>query len=173
MGTSYRLVPAWLLDSMRERKISELIVQWVSSFISNRTTIICLPGYNTDAFLTHTGIPQGLPQSLIFILFYNANLVDACSIPTVPTSGMGFVDNVNALAFSKTTEDNCITLRSVNECCLEGAKRHGASFASEKYILVHFTKARTKHNTSCLLTFPPFTISPNLSARVFGVILNK
>jgi hypothetical protein len=103
MGTSYRLVPAWLLDSMRERKITELIVKWVSSFISNRTMILCLPGYNTDAYLTHTGIPHGLPHSLIFILFYNANLVDAWSIPTVPTSELGFVDNVNALAFGKTT----------------------------------------------------------------------
>jgi hypothetical protein len=30
---------------------------------------------------------------------YNANLVDACNPPTVPASGTGFVDDVNAVAF--------------------------------------------------------------------------
>jgi hypothetical protein len=46
-------------------------------------------------------------------------------------------------------------------------------FAPDKYILVHFIKARTKHNTACQLTLPSFTINPSPSARVLGVILNK
>jgi hypothetical protein len=50
--------------------------KWVGSFISNRTTTLCLPGYNTDAFPTHTGVPQGSPLSPILFLFYNANLVE-------------------------------------------------------------------------------------------------
>jgi hypothetical protein len=168
-----RVVLARLLHNMRERNILEWIVKWVSSFISNRTTTLCLPGYNTDAFLTHTGIPQGSPLSPIFFLFYNANLVDACNLPTSPSSGIGFVDDVNALAFSKTTENNCRTLQSVHERCLEWARKHGASFAPEKYILVHFTKAMTKHNTACPLTLPSLTITPCPSARVLGVVLDK
>jgi nitrate reductase assembly molybdenum cofactor insertion protein NarJ len=56
-GAFDRVVPARLLHNMRERKITEWIVKWVGSFISNRTTTLCLPGYNTEAFSTHTGIP--------------------------------------------------------------------------------------------------------------------
>ncbi len=110
-------------------------MKWVGSFISNRTTTLCLPGHNTNAFPTHTGITQGSPLSPILFLFYNANLVDACNPHTLPSSGISFVDDVNTLAFSKTTEDNCRMLLSIRERCLEWAGKHGASFAPEKYIL--------------------------------------
>ncbi len=142
-GAFDRVVPARLLHNMRERNILEWIVKWVGSFISNRTTTLCLPGYNTNAFSTHTGVPQGSPLSPILFLFYNANLVEACNSPTLLASGTGFYDGVNAQAFGKSTEENCRMLQTVHERCLEWARRHGASFAPEKYILVHFTKART------------------------------
>ncbi len=64
-------------------------------------------------------------------------------------------------------------LQSLHEQCLRWARSHGALFAPAKYILVHFTKARTKLNTDCPLTLPTFTITPSPSARDLGVILNK
>jgi hypothetical protein len=80
---------------------------------------------------------------------------------------------VNVLAFGKSTEEICGTLQGVHKQCSEWARRHGASFAPEKYILVHFTKTRTKHNHTCPLTLPTTTIYPSPSARVLGVILDK
>ncbi len=38
---------------------------------------------------------------------------------------------------------------------------------------MHFTKARTKHNTACPLTLPTSLIHPSPFARVLGVILDK
>jgi hypothetical protein len=118
-GAFDRVVPAWLLHIMREQKTPEWIMKWVGSFISNRTTTLCLSGYNTNAFPTHTGIPQGSPLSPIIFLFYNANLVDICNPPTLPATGISFVDNVNTLAFGKLTEENCRTLQAVHERCLD------------------------------------------------------
>jgi hypothetical protein len=172
-GAFDRVVPARLLHNMRGRKILEGILKWVGSFISNRTTTLCLPGYNTDSFLTHTGIPQGSPLLPILFLFYNSNHIDACNLPTSPSSMIAFVDDVNALAFGKTTADNCRTLQGLHERCLEWARSHGASFAPEKYILVHFTKARTKYNADCALTLPSLSIPPGPSACVLGVLLDK
>jgi hypothetical protein len=167
------VVPARLLHNMRERKILEWMVKWVGSFISNRTTTLCLPGHNTDPFLTYTGIPQGSSLSPILFLFYNASLVNACNLSTSPSSGIAFVDDVNALTFGKTTEDNCRMLQSIHERCLELARKHGASFAPKKYILWHFTKGRTEHNTTCPLFFLSITIAPSPSACVLWVILDK
>jgi hypothetical protein len=99
-----RVVPAQLLHNMSERKFPEWIVTWVGSFISNQTTTLCLLGYNTDRFPTHTGIPQSSLLSLILFLFYYANLINACNPPTLPVSGIDLVDDVNALAFRKSTE---------------------------------------------------------------------
>jgi hypothetical protein len=64
-------------------------------------------------------------------------------------------------------------MHAVHERILEWARRHGASFAPEKYILVHFTKARTKHNSACPLILPDYTINPSPHARSLGVILDK
>jgi hypothetical protein len=172
-GAFDRVIPARLLYNIRERQIPDRIVKWVGSFISNRTTTLCLPGYNTDAFPTHTGISEGSPLTPNMFLFYNANLVEICNPPTLPASGTSFVDNVNTLAFGKSTEENCKMLQTVRERCLEWARRHGASFAPEKYILVHFTKARTKHNHTCLLILLTSTIHPSPSACVPGIILDK
>ncbi len=58
-GAFNRVILAWLLHNIKERKIPNWIVQWVNNLISNRTTTLCMPGYNTDAFLIHRGIPQG------------------------------------------------------------------------------------------------------------------
>ncbi len=83
------------------------------------------------------------------------------------------MDDVNALAFSKSTEENCGMLQTFHESCLEWARRHGALFAPEKYVLVHLTKARTKHNSTCPLILPTSTIDPRPHAGVLSVIHDK
>jgi hypothetical protein len=50
-------------------------------------------------------------------------------------------------------------LQSLYEHCLKWARENGASFAPEKYILVHFTIARMKHGTICPLTLLLSTMS--------------
>ncbi len=89
-GAFGKVVPAHLLHNMRITKMPERIVKGVGSFISNRTTSLCLPSYNIDAILTNTSIPQDLSLSLILFIFYSANFVNACNYPTLPTLGISF-----------------------------------------------------------------------------------
>jgi hypothetical protein len=105
-----KVVLARLLHNMRERKGLELIVKWVGNFINNITMTLCMPGYNTNTFPTHTGISQGSPLLPILFLIYNANLVEICSPLTLPASVTGFVDDVNALACGNQQ-------RKTAECC--------------------------------------------------------
>jgi hypothetical protein len=148
-------------------------VKWVGSFISNRTTTLCLPEYNTNAFSTHSGIHQNTPLSPIFFLFYNANLVDICNPLTLPATEIGSADNVNALAFDQTIKENCRTQQTFHERSLDWARKHGVPFALDKYILVQLTKARTKHKTSCPLVLSASRLYPSPSACVLGAILDK
>jgi hypothetical protein len=135
--------------------------------------ILCLPGYTSDAFPTHAGISQGSPLSPILFFSYITNLVEICNPVAPPAFGTGFVNNVNILAFNKSTEENCNILQGVHERYTEWVGKHGALVVPEKYILVHFTKARTKHNISCHLSLPTSKIHPSPSARVLGIILDK
>ncbi len=64
-------------------------------------------------------------------------------------------------------------LQMVQAQCLELARRHWASLDPEKYILVHFTKARKKHNSTCSLILLNTSIHLSHSARVLSVILDK
>jgi hypothetical protein len=80
---------------------------------------------------------------------------------------------MNAPAVCKLTEDNCRTQQTVYDRCFEWAQKHGASIAQEKYILVYFTKAQNKHNTSLPLVLPTSRIFPSPFAQVLGMILNK
>jgi hypothetical protein len=55
---------------------------------------------------------QGLPLLSILVFFYNVKSINTCNFPTIPESGICFVDNVNALALGKSTENNCTTLKT-------------------------------------------------------------
>jgi hypothetical protein len=61
----------------------------------------------------------------MLFLLYNANLVDICNPPTLPASGIGLVDDMNALAFGNSIEENCTTLQTVYEKLLDWARKHG------------------------------------------------
>jgi hypothetical protein len=91
----------------------------------------------------------------------------------LPVFGTSIVDDVNDLSFGKLIEKNCRTLQTVHKRCLEWARRHGASFAPENFVLVHFTKARTKHYSACPRILPTSTILPSPHAHHLGTILDR
>jgi hypothetical protein len=61
--------------------------------------------------------------------------------------GYTFIDLRKAQPQTMTVESKCV--------------QPGALFAPDKCILVHFTKARLKHNSSCSLIMPTSTINPS------------
>ncbi len=101
----------------------------------------------------HTSIHQGSPLSPNLLLFYNAHLINICNSTTILASWIALDDGVNALACGDSTYENCRTLLIVYIWCLECTQKHWALFAPEKYIPVHFTKAKTKYNTSFPATY--------------------
>ncbi len=131
-----------------------------SSFLSDRSTSLCFPGFSSSPFSSEQGVPQGSPLSPILFLFYNADLTDVCNSPDLPATGIGFVDDANVLAFGKNTEETCSVLKEIHSRCLTWGDMHGASFAPYKYVLVPFPKKK-RNLPITPLELPTFTLHPS------------
>ena len=91
-------------------------------------------------------MPQGFLLLLILYLFYTAELLEACNNPHDRLSASAYVDDTTLLAYGPSTERNCRTLERAHEACQKWAYRYGASFAPEKYNLIHLLNKPSKFN---------------------------
>jgi hypothetical protein len=53
---------------------------------------------------------------------------------------VGFVDDVNLIAWGRSTEGNCRNLALLHERCLRWAQCYGVCFEPSKYDLIHLTR---------------------------------
>ena len=139
-----------LLHNLRKRKIPLAYTSWVDSFLKNRKTTIKLFEGESQEFTAEIGIPQGSPISPILFLFFIADLLDITNNPALRLSATGFVDDVNVLTYSESTEKNCKTLERIHEDCIKWADTHGVRFAPDKYELLHFTRSPKHFNLTAI-----------------------
>jgi hypothetical protein len=66
-----------LLDNMKRRRLPEKLIQWVESFLCDRTAVVKVYEGETEPMEVKTGIPQGSPVSPVLFLFFIADLLDA------------------------------------------------------------------------------------------------
>jgi hypothetical protein len=100
----------------------------------------------SETFEIKAGLPQGSPLSPILFLLYIEELFGLASRPNLGVYTIGFIDNLNLLAYSKSTEQNCATLGQIYERYLNWASRYRIKFAPYKYELIYFTTVRKKYN---------------------------
>ena len=158
-----------LIHNLRKRKIPNRITDWVDSFLNGRSTTLAIHSRVTGIFEVRTGIPQGSPISPILYLFYNADLLDICERPGTNTSALGFVDDINVLAYGKSTEENCKMLEEIHKKCEKWAIRHGSVFAPKKYELIHLSRNPKKFNMSTVVRIENSIIEPKTDIRILGL----
>ena len=88
----------------------------------------------------NTGIPQGSPLSPILFLFYISELLEQFQKVENNTVGFGFMDDTSLIAWGDTPEENCRHLEEAHSKCESWATRHGATFAPNKYKLMHLQR---------------------------------
>ena len=128
-----------LLHILRQYGIPTWIVNWVESFLQDRQSTLQIVFEESDLRPVQSGIPQGSPISPILFLFFNEELVRICNGFGLRSSAIGFVDDINILAWSNSTENNCIALTRIHSQCCKWARKHGATFSPTKYELIHLT----------------------------------
>jgi hypothetical protein len=161
-----------LLDILRKKGFPGWLVRWVRAFMTDRTTTLLFQGEESEPRRLLASLPQGSPLSPILFLFYNAELIELCNNPRERLSAIGFVDDVNILAYGPTTQGNCSRLQQAHSKCLEWAKRHGIHFAPSKYELIHFTRRRNAFDLTASVNLEGITQEPKASVRVLGVWLD-
>jgi hypothetical protein len=85
---------------------------------------------------------QGSPLSPILFLFYIADLLEKFQDPQGEVLGIGFIDDTNIVAWGATAAEACRKLSAAHAQCEAWAADNGATFAPEKYQLIHFTRSR-------------------------------
>jgi hypothetical protein len=158
-----------LLHNLRKRKIPLIYINWVESFLKERKTTIKLFEGESQEFTTETGIPQGSPVSPILFLFFIADLLDLTNNATLRLSAAGFVDDVNVLTYSGSTEKNCKTLERTHKECAKWADTHGVRFAPEKYELLHLTRSPKQFNMAATPMIEGSRPQVKGSMRVLGI----
>ncbi|KAI1004605.1 hypothetical protein K3495_g3605 [Podosphaera aphanis] len=158
-----------LIHNLREKGIPRWVSQYIRSFLEERTTSVVLGSFKGEQIPTYTGIPQGSSLSPILFLFASTLLP---ALQTANSSAVGFVDDTNILTWSNTTEENCQKLEQLHEKCIAWAKSHGVKFAPDKYQLMHFSRARKRHNFQTPVRIQGHTTNPQTSLRILGIQLD-
>jgi len=162
-----------LMHNMKQRRIPHSFVNWIESFLKDRSTQLRFNSSTMEAIMTRAGIPQGSPLSPLLYMFYNGDLLDIpqkCGLNVALS--LGFIDDIAYGGQGPTDEENAETLERLLHEAEQWRSRHGAKFETSKYILVHFTRNNTQR-TSSPVTVGEVTIQPSEEARYLGVIFDK
>jgi hypothetical protein len=88
-------------------------------FLQNREIEIRLNDFTLKNSKVFTGISQRSPISPILYLFYNADLLDIYENIRLRISATGFIDDINILIYSQSTEENYKNLKYIYNACEE------------------------------------------------------
>jgi Reverse transcriptase (RNA-dependent DNA polymerase) len=106
-----------LAHNLRKRRIPESLVRWVEDFLLDRHTEVKINDFTLSEAPVLVGIPQGSLILPILYLFYNADLLESYKSICLCMSAIGFVDDVNILTYSESTEQNCKKLAKIHKKC--------------------------------------------------------
>jgi retron-type reverse transcriptase len=174
-GAFDSVVPERLIDILRRKGFPLWLLSFIASFSTSRSTTVLLPsGEESELRDIGNGLPQGSPLSVILFILYNSSLFNIFRRYKIGISSIGFADDLNALAYSTSTEQNCRQLEALHKEALEWAKKHGISFAPNKYELIYFSRARSRFNLQASIKLSDL-VTKELAkeVRVLGIWLDS
>ena len=128
-----------LLANLRALRVPIWTINWIRSFLSDRSTTLFFDDQESDEISVPAGVPQGSPLSPILFCLYTAGLYKALrAIPGIAT--IAFVDDTNLISFGLDLEQTCERLKAAHRVCKEWAINHSMTFAVKKYHLVYFSR---------------------------------
>jgi exonuclease III len=169
-GAFDRVNHRWLLHTLWEMQLPRWLLQWVDSFVAERTGSLFFDDETSPPYNIAAGVPQGSPLSpILFILFITPLYRKLATIRNAII--VGFADDTNIVAVAKTTEENCRTLQAAWDICSGWATERGMEFEASKTELMHFTRTREPRTET--LQIDGVVLKPTESTRFLGVWLDR
>ena len=129
-----------LLHTLKMKKTSSYIIEWTRSFLEDWKTSLIFDEQMSDMREINANISQRFFISSILFLFFNASLIKKCKALKIKIEVLNFVNNINILVYNRFIEEICRTLSKAYNVCMKWVCTHDATFASEKYEFMHFTR---------------------------------
>ncbi len=126
----------------------------------------------SDMRKINVNISQRSFISSILFLFFNASLIEKCEALKIKIEVLDFINDINILVYDRFTEEICRTLSKAHDVCAKWACTHDATFASEKYELMHFTRKLKRFNMMINIQIESSVIKSKSDVRVLKMQLN-
>ncbi len=85
---------------------------------------------------------------------------------------LDFINDINILVYNKFTEEICRILSKAHDVCAKWVCTHDATFTSEKYELMHFTRKSKRFNMMISIQIENSVIKLKSDVRVLEMQLN-
>ena len=102
-----------LLHNLRKCQLLLKIVNWIDSFLKERTSILKLLKYEFEDFAIYINIFQNSSLSFILYLFYNTDMLDLVNDLQLKIIAASWINDVNIMITEKLAVKNCKTLYTV------------------------------------------------------------
>ncbi len=160
-----------LIYRLREQGWPKEVLDWVHSFLSNRTARINLDNTTSEPFRTYGGLPQGSPVSPILFLLYIEPLL------RLGKSRFGYADDACLLGSGKDLPTCGQALQKSLNGALQWGADNGIQFEISKTELQYFHRKRQGRRQGPIIE-PPLqagqtTIHPNDTTRWLGLYFDR
>ena len=161
-----------LLHTLKMKRTSRYIIEWTRSFLKNWETSLIFNEQTSNIREINADILQRFLISSILFLFFNASLIEKCEALKIKIEVLDFINDINILVYNRFTEEIYRTLSKAHDICVKWACTHDATFASEKYKLMHFTRKSKRFDMMTSIQIESSVIKLKSDVRVLEMQLN-
>ena len=102
-----------VLHNIRKKKVSDKLLKWMKNFLKNKSTTLIIENHMITKYKINVNISQNLSFFSMLYLFYNANLLKSYENVKLRFNVTEFVNDINILTYSESTERNCEMLKKI------------------------------------------------------------
>ena len=133
-----------LLHNLRKRRVDDIIANWVSSFLQDRTTILRMFDHEIASFRIDIDIIQKFDISSILYLFYNVDLINIDNDAILNFMITSYVNDVIFLITRDIIDETIKVLKILATRAQDWVARHVSKFDVDKFHMIHFSSSNVK-----------------------------